>query len=250
MTNKGYTILPRLVAQKPWFNEPNTLKVYVFLLVNAAFSDIEVAGYTIHKGEYVTSISKLAGQTQLTIQQTRTALIHLKATNEITVTSNKHFSIIKLNSATAASTGNKSVNTPNNKQPNKPANNRSIKEEEKCRNKKEEEGAALPPPLPSFKNSSSVNERDALVAAYGEATVSLYEDKFRKWTTEKNASNVPVYKTIAKWLAQDIGTNSGAPTAAASAQPPKNPLFASSLDIDRLMDNIMRQYKKGSSLDK
>lgn len=256
MANKGYAILSRDVTQKPWFNDPNTLKLYVFLLVNAAFSDMEREYCTVHKGEYMTSVSTLSKLTGLTIRQTRTALSHLKKTNDITIAANTKFSIIKLNSTAFEPSGSGSADTLVDKQRDNPTDNRSSKEKEECKNKMEkEEGAALPPPLPSFdfsslsENSAPISERDALTAVYGEATVALYEDKFRKWTTKKNAANVSMYKTIAKWLAQDIRTEIGAPTAAASDNSPKKPRSSGSPDIDKLMENIMRRYAKRTFLD-
>jgi len=49
----------------------------------------------------------------------------------------------------------------------------------------------------------SDNEREALVALYGENIVSDYERHFNAWAAKKERVNVSMYPTIRKWIKQD-----------------------------------------------
>ena len=109
MLENGFVKLPREIVGREWFGDNATLTVYVFLLCGAAFKDIGREGYTIHKGQYVTSIKKLAEDCQQTFQQTRTALKHLKATHDITIVTSTKFSIITVNFMTQGVASDKRV---------------------------------------------------------------------------------------------------------------------------------------------
>ncbi len=47
------------------------------------------------------------------------------------------------------------------------------------------------------------NERETLVALYGENIVSDYERRFNAWAAKKERVNVRMYPTISKWIKQD-----------------------------------------------
>lgn len=236
MITNGYVKFPREIVNRSWFGEGSTLAVYVFLLCGAAFNDIEREGYIIHKGQYITSLKKLAESCQQTIQQTRTALNHLKATRDITIGTTSKFSIITVNSVVEDDDPNTLVNTLANTLVNTHTNNRSrSKEENKEEIKKEEyREEAAPPFTPNTDNEISV---EALTKRYGSETVRRYEEKFRKWAQGKNTSKISMYPTIAKWLEQDMGQSAA-----------KRGAFEnSSLDIDEFERRIMEQYRKNGA---
>lgn len=99
-----------------WFGHPNTLCLFIYLLVKAYYKDTTVAGKTIRRGQLVTSLPKISTDTGLTIQQARTALAHLISTGEVTDESNPHYRIITVvkyndyQSATDRSTDNQQTN--------------------------------------------------------------------------------------------------------------------------------------------
>lgn len=98
MNDKGFVKLNRSIKDKPWYGDNGTMRMYITLLINAAWRDLDYDGMTLHKGQYVTSIAKLGEMCGLTIRQTRTALSHLKATKDITVQTTAKYSIVTLNS--------------------------------------------------------------------------------------------------------------------------------------------------------
>ena len=255
MVEKGFVKLPRDIAKRRWFGEANTMKLYVVLLLNAAFKDFERDGMVVRKGQFVTSRYNLANMCQLTIQQTRTAISHLKATGDITVETTSKFSIITLNSEPDSAQLNPPINPQANRQVNQPINHRSrsSKDEVKEETKEEVREAAAPASHSSGGDNcefsvTSEDERSRLVEMYGSDKVAIYEEKLRKWTASHGISTLPLYSTIAKWLAPDATApiRPATPPAAdrASAiQSPRTPKRGS-IDVERLMQQVKGNYAR------
>lgn len=225
MNNKGFVKLPRDVINKPWYNHNGTLRVYIELLVNAAWKDFEYNGATLKRGQFITSIGKLAERCQLSVQQTRTALSHLKSTNTITIDTTSKFSIITVLDDIPADEINKPVNDLANNQVNTQVNNRNRKEEieNKIEIKEKEEA-----PSPSFNSFDSSITRDALTEQYGIENVIRYERKLLQWKETKGITgNFDDLKTIAKWLSDD------------KVQKP----HVSSFEMDTVNQKIINRYK-------
>ena len=81
---KRYIKLYEQITSWEWFHHPNTLSLFIYLLLKANYCDLDYHGRTIHRGQLVTSLPKLSTGTGLTIRQTRTALAHLISTGEVT----------------------------------------------------------------------------------------------------------------------------------------------------------------------
>lgn len=237
MIENGFVKFPREIVVRPWFGESATLTVYVFLLLNAAFKDIERDGYTIYKGQYITSVKMLADICRLTVRQTRTALSHLQKTKDIAIRSTPQFSIITVNSMADGGDGAKRADTLGDTLVAKQNDNRSRSKEEIKEEYKEEVAA---PPAPTFANDDE--QRAALEAKYGSEAVTKYEKKFLLWIQKKKLPNVPMYPTIAKWLAQDYGEYYQASPVEKPAVPP------SSIDIDEFDAAVLKQYKRHKSV--
>lgn len=120
---KRYIKLYEQITSWEWFHHPNTLSLFIYLLLKANYCDLEYHGRTIHRGQLVTSLPKLSTGVGLTIQQTRTALLHLKSTGEITDESTNQDRIItvvnydRYQTSTDGSTGNQqAINRQLNRQ--------------------------------------------------------------------------------------------------------------------------------------
>ena len=88
--NNGWIKIHRQLLDWEWYDEPNTFRLFIHLLLKANHKPKNYRGVNIKTGEVMTGYSLLAEQTGLTMQKVRTALTNLKATNEITIkTSNK-----------------------------------------------------------------------------------------------------------------------------------------------------------------
>ena len=232
MNNKGFIKIPRDIINRPWVTHSGTLRVYIELLFNAAWKDFEYNGTTLKKGQFITSIGRLANRCQLSVQQTRTALAHLRSTNDITVETTSKFSIITVFNHFPDDETGKPVDNLANNQSNTPDNNRNRKEEKEdkieIKEKEGEEAAAPPsPPSPSFSQNSSIT-RDDLIEKYGIENVISYERRLFHWKETKGITgSFDDLKTVAKWLAED--------------NPQK--FRGSSFDMNAVNRRILDQYK-------
>ena len=92
--NGGYIRLHRQILKWEWWSNPNTFRMFIYLLLKANYCDLKFEGKTIHRGQLVTSIPKLAQETTLTPRQVRVTLDHLKLTGEVTDTYTSKYRII------------------------------------------------------------------------------------------------------------------------------------------------------------
>lgn len=97
MTNSGFVKIPRKLLDWRWYGSPNVRLVFFDLLLMAEWTDRNHFGVQLSRGQVAVSVAELATRNQLTVQQTRTALDHLKSTGDITTEKNSKFTIITLN---------------------------------------------------------------------------------------------------------------------------------------------------------
>lgn len=92
----GYIQLSREFLNWRWYTNPNTMRVYLHLLMTANFCDAEFETHTIKRGQVITGRKALSAQLKLSERQVRTALEHLKTTNDIAIESTSKYSIITI----------------------------------------------------------------------------------------------------------------------------------------------------------
>lgn len=96
MLQNGFIALHRSLLSWGWHADPATGWLFVNLLLMANWTDSDWQGMTIKRGQLVTGRKALAAQTGLSERQIRTALDHLKSTNELTIKSTNKFSLITI----------------------------------------------------------------------------------------------------------------------------------------------------------
>ena len=106
----GYIALHRKILEWEWFSDAVTFRTFVYLLLSANFEPGNYKGREIQRGQLVTSLPKISAELQQTIQQTRTALKHLKLTGEITDEGTPQYRVITI------------VKYDQYQQPNRPSN--------------------------------------------------------------------------------------------------------------------------------
>lgn len=112
MLHNGFIKIDRNIVNWRWYHDQNTFRVFFHLLLNANYKDGEFQKHTIKRGELVTGRKALAKELNISEQGIRTALDHLKSTNEITITPTSKYSIItitnydKYQNVTSTSTNN------------------------------------------------------------------------------------------------------------------------------------------------
>lgn len=98
MSRQGdYVKLNRSILDWEWWSDINTYRVFTYMLLKANWKDTNYKGTTVPRGSFVSSLSRLSDATNLTIDEVRTALKHLRSTGEITSTSHGRSTIFTVN---------------------------------------------------------------------------------------------------------------------------------------------------------
>jgi hypothetical protein len=93
---EGWIKLHRKLLDWEWYDEPNTLRLFLHLLLKANHKPKKYRGVDIKQGQVMTGYDRLANELGLSTQQIRTAINKLKLTNEITSVSNSQGTIIQI----------------------------------------------------------------------------------------------------------------------------------------------------------
>ena len=132
MTSNGYIKLHRKLLNWGWYKDQNTMIVFLHLLLIANFAETEYMGEKIYPGQAVIGRKSLAKALGMSEQNVRTALNHLKSTNEITIKSTNKFSVVtivkwELYQVNDGKVTNEPTKKPTNDQP---ATNHTIRNKE------------------------------------------------------------------------------------------------------------------------
>lgn len=88
--------LDRNILNWGWYQDANTFRVFVHLLLKAQYEDEKYQGLTIKRGDVVASYESIAKSLGITFSQSRTAVHHLKMTNEVTLKRHPRFLVISI----------------------------------------------------------------------------------------------------------------------------------------------------------
>lgn len=92
----GWVKLHRQMTEWGWYKDNNTKCLFIHLLLMANHEKKEYKGVVIKKGQLMTGLELLSSQTGMSVMEIRTALKHLKLTNEITINSTNKGTIITI----------------------------------------------------------------------------------------------------------------------------------------------------------
>ena len=93
MTN-GFIKIHRQITKWEWYQDTNTFRLFLHLLIKAQWEDGQYQGINIPRGSLITGRGKLAKELNMSERSVRTALEHLKSTNEVIISSTNKFSVI------------------------------------------------------------------------------------------------------------------------------------------------------------
>ena len=79
-----------------WFTHPDTLQLFLYLLLRASYKDTSYQGVQIERGQVLTSISKLGQATGQSSRMVRDNLKHLEMTGEVTSKATNRYRIITI----------------------------------------------------------------------------------------------------------------------------------------------------------
>lgn len=86
--------LDRNILEWGWFQDSNTVHVFLTLILKANFEDHMFQSELIKRGQLATSYASLMAITGLSQRQVRTALSHLVDTGEVTIKRHSKYSVI------------------------------------------------------------------------------------------------------------------------------------------------------------
>ena len=172
--SKGFVKLYRQLINWEWYDDIPTKVLFIHLLLTVNYKEGKWHGQTIKRGSRITSVATLSEETRLTTRQTRTALQHLEATNEVTIRTTRRYSYITVNNydkfqqATNKTTNSRQTNDKQNDKLNdkqattiKEYNTTYYKEEKKRRsNSAETFSEANSSPSPSAASAASEGGED------------------------------------------------------------------------------------------
>jgi hypothetical protein len=92
----GYIKLHRKILEWGWYDDPNTFRLFIFLLLTVNWQQKSWHGRDILPGQLVTSLAKMSQGTGLTLSQVRTCLDKLKMTSEIAHETTQHYSLVTI----------------------------------------------------------------------------------------------------------------------------------------------------------
>ena len=137
-----YVKISRKILEWEWYKDVNTKVVFFHILLKANWKNGRFQGMEIPRGSFVTSYQSLAEETGLTVMNVRTAIKHLKLTQEITVSQHSKFSVITVKNYDAYQTANKVAN--NQLTGNQQATNRQLTTIEEGKTERKEEDNKSP----------------------------------------------------------------------------------------------------------
>jgi predicted DNA binding CopG/RHH family protein len=124
MENNGWIKIHRKLLDWEWKTKPNVLALFIHLLLCANHKENKWNDVLVKRGELITGRKELSKNTGLSEQQTRSALICLKSTKDITIKTTNKYSVITINKYNQYQQFNQQLNQQiTNKQP---TNNQQI----------------------------------------------------------------------------------------------------------------------------
>ena len=122
---EGWIWLHRQITEWEWYDDPNTFRVFMDLLLHASHNKYEWHGIEIERGQVVFGRKECARRLKIGEQSVRTSLERLKSTNEITIKVTNKFSLIQVTNWSKYQNTNQQSNQQTNQQltSNQPATN-------------------------------------------------------------------------------------------------------------------------------
>ncbi len=93
---QGWIKLHRMLQQWEWYNDSQTLHVFITVLLNANHEDGRWRGHEVKRGQWITGRKKLSEITGISERSIRTILKRLEDSQELTIKATSKFSLISV----------------------------------------------------------------------------------------------------------------------------------------------------------
>ena len=94
---EGFITLHRKLLNWEWYDDVNTSRLFIHCLLRANHKDNNWRGINVKRGQFISSLSKLASETSLTVKQIRTSLKKLNSTNEVASKGQSQHTVFTIN---------------------------------------------------------------------------------------------------------------------------------------------------------
>ena len=187
--SNGWIKIHRQILEWEWYDEPNTLRLFLHLLLKANHKPRNYRGVNIKEGQIMTGYDKLAKELNLSTQKIRTSISKLKSTSEITSVSTSQGTIIQIVKYKDYQVVTSKL-TDEQQTDNKPiTTNKNVKKEKKLVYR-------------SFKHLSiTVEDVRKLDKDYTKKQIDYILDAIENYS--KNKSYTSLYLTAKKWLLKE-----------------------------------------------
>jgi len=91
--NNGFIKLYRTMIDWEWFDDQNTFRLFIVMLLKANHKDSKWQGHDISRGQFISSTAKLSEASGLTFKQVRLALDKLKSTGDVATKGHARFTL-------------------------------------------------------------------------------------------------------------------------------------------------------------
>lgn len=184
--NNGWIKLHRRLTEWEWYNDSQTVHLFIHILLKANHSEKKWRGVTVKSGQFITSRDKLSSETGISVRSIRTILNRLKATNEVTnETTNKYTIVTVCNWESYQSIIGEDDQQSDHQPVTQPTNNRPATDQQPTTNKNDkndknvEEQKKETPKPPKGANSGYTAEFEYFWKAYGKKGSKA--NAFKRW---------------------------------------------------------------------
>lgn len=237
----AYVKLNRDIADSEIFADTELLGFYVKLVMMCRVTPIYERGCEIKRGQYRTTVRKLAELFDCSVQHARTFLRKLQTARLIEVSANARYSIITVinydcrddfcGSSTRETTQGLTQASHADQQADNTASLSNIKMKnvnlQAPRVQKKSDSDSSQTAGSERENDRSISDRLRLVDKFGEVNVADYEQRFELWRArQKRSVNISLYDAIERWMREDNVT-----------KPPE-----SSFNTEDIMRRVLKTY--------
>lgn len=92
----GFITLDRKILNWEWYSDTNITRLFIHMLLKANWKDGRFKGSECPRGSFISSYQRLSEETGLSVKQVRTAIGHLKETNEVAIKSTNKFTVFTI----------------------------------------------------------------------------------------------------------------------------------------------------------
>ena len=191
---QGWIKLHRGLIDWEWYDHLPTKVLFIHLLLKANHKDNSYRGKIVKKGHLLTSRELLSKETGLTERQIRTALNHLKSTNEIAIKSNRQGTEIKVVKYSEYQ------ETTNEKTNERPTNDQQATSNNNDKKEKNEEKYYY---IINDKLKLTNEKYKKLLETYSPSEVDAKIYEMENYDLKKRSKYKSMYLTLNKWLLKD-----------------------------------------------